>query len=67
MVKVQITVSETGAVIEAKASSGHQALRSAAVDAANKWVFKPTTVDGVPIKVQGVLTFNFRPKIQRED
>jgi TonB family protein len=66
-VKVQITVSETGAVIEAKAISGHQALRSAAVDAAKKWVFKPTTVDGVPIKVQGVLTFNFTPKIQRED
>jgi TonB family protein len=67
MVRVQITVSETGAVIEAKAISGHQALRSAAVDAANKWVFKPTTVDGMPIKVQGVLMFNFRPKIQRED
>jgi TonB family protein len=67
VVKVQITISETGGVIEAKAISGHQALRAAAVDAANKWVFKPTTVDGVPIKVQGVLTFNFRSKIQRED
>lgn len=61
-VKVQITVSETGTVIDAKAISGHQALRSAAVDAAYKWVFRPTTVDGVPIKVQGVLTFNFRSK-----
>jgi periplasmic protein TonB len=59
-VRVQITISETGIVIDAKAISGHQALRSAAVDAANKWVFKPTTVNGEPIKVQGVLTFNFR-------
>ena len=60
MVMVQITVSETGSVIDAKAISGHQALRPAAVDAAYKWVFKPTTVNGEPIKVQGVLTFNFR-------
>ena len=65
-VRVQITISETGKVIDAKAISGHQSLRSAAVDAAYKWVFKPTTVNGEPIKVQGVLTFNFRssPKNQ---
>jgi TonB family protein len=60
-VKVQITVSETGSVIEAKAISGHKALYRPAVEAAYKWTFKPTTTsDGTPIKVQGVLTFNFR-------
>jgi protein TonB len=59
-VRVQVTISETGSVVDAKAISGHQALRSAAVDAAYKWVFKPTTVNGEPIKVQGTLTFNFR-------
>jgi TonB family protein len=59
-VKVQITISETGQVIDAKAVSGHQALRSAAVEAAYKWVFKPSTLNGAPIKVQGILTFNFR-------
>jgi TonB family protein len=59
-VMVQITISETGSVIDAKAISGHKALRPAAVNAAYKWVFKPTTVNGEPIKVQGVLTFNFR-------
>jgi TonB family protein len=63
-VRVQITISEAGSVIDAKAISGHQALRSAAVDAAYKWVFKPTTVDGSPIKVQGVLTFDFRSRPQ---
>src|SRR5262249_35811484 len=62
-VRVQITISETGRVIDAKAVSGHNALRPAAVEAAYKWVFKPTTVDGTPIKVQGVLTFNFRNSI----
>jgi len=59
-VRVQVTISESGRVIDAKAISGHEALRSAAVDAALKWVFKPTTVDGKPIKVQGILNFNFR-------
>jgi TonB family protein len=59
-VKVQVTISETGRVIEAKAVSGHQALRPAAVEAALKWVFKPTTVNGTPIKVQGILNFNFK-------
>jgi TonB family protein len=58
-VEVQITISETGRVIDAKAISGHQALRSAAVDAAYKWVFRPTTVNGAPIKVQGILIINF--------
>ena len=59
-VMVQITISETGKVIDARAISGHQALRSAAVAAALKWVFKATTVDGAPIKVQGILTFKFK-------
>jgi protein TonB len=59
-VRVQVTISESGRVIDAKAVSGHQALRSAAVEAAYKWVFKPTTLNGAPIKVQGILTFNFR-------
>jgi TonB family protein len=59
-VRVQVTISESGRVIDAKAVSGHESLRSAAVDAALKWVFKPTTVNGAPIKVQGILNFNFR-------
>ncbi|MBO0799202.1 MAG: energy transducer TonB, partial [Blastocatellia bacterium] len=59
-VRVQVTISETGKVIDATAVSGHKALRSAAVEAALKWVFKPTTVNGVPVKVQGVLSFNFK-------
>jgi hypothetical protein len=27
--------------------------------AAKQWLFKPTELTGVPVKVQGVLTFNF--------
>ncbi|HEX5081888.1 MAG TPA: energy transducer TonB [Blastocatellia bacterium] len=60
-VEVRITIAEDGTVIEAEAISGHPALRSAAKDAALQWVYKPTTLNGIPTKVQTVLTFNFSP------
>lgn len=58
-VQVQITISETGEVIEAAIVSGHPLLRDAALQAARQWLFKPTELSGVPVKVQGILTFNF--------
>jgi TonB family protein len=58
-VQVQILISETGQVIEATAVSGHPLLRSAAIESAKKWVFTPTRLSDVPVKVQGILTFNF--------
>src|SRR5499427_3815483 len=60
-VEVEITISEAGLVIEAKAISGHLALRSAAVEAARKWVFKPPMLNGAPVRVKSVLTFVFAP------
>lgn len=61
-VEVQVRVSDKGAVISAKAISGHPALRSASVDAARQWLFKPTTLSGTAIEVQSVLTFMFSPR-----
>jgi TonB family protein len=60
-VGVEITISEVGLVIEATAISGHLALRSAAVEAARKWVFKPAMLNGAPVMVKSVLTFVFAP------
>ena len=60
-VEVQITISEEGKVIEATAISGHMALRGTAMEAAYKWAFKPTTINGMPVKVQSILTFVFSP------
>jgi TonB family protein len=60
-VLVAITIDESGKVIEARATNGHPVLRSAAEDAARKWVFKPTLLDGKPVKQPGVLTFKFVP------
>jgi TonB family protein len=60
-VEVEVTISEKGLVVEATATSGHFALRSAAVEAARKWVFKPAIFNGAPVKIKGVLTFTFGP------
>jgi TonB family protein len=58
-VQVAITIDENGRVIEAKATSGHPALRPAAEEAAKKWVFKPASLDGKSMRQRDVLTFTF--------
>jgi periplasmic protein TonB len=58
-VRVQIEISETGRVTNTKAISGHPLLRDVAEEAARKWVFKPTTLDGVPVTTRIVLNFDF--------
>lgn len=59
-VVVSVTVSETGRVLEAHAVSGHPTLRQASIDAARRWQFSPTMLNGIPIKVIGTITFNFK-------
>jgi TonB family protein len=59
LVRVQVTVSEEGRVIDAEVIDGHPLLRDAALDAAKRWEFNPTTLEGKPVKIQGVLTFSF--------
>lgn len=58
-VVVQITVDEEGNVISAKAISGHSLLHAAAEDAARHAKFSPTLLCGNPVKVTGVITYNF--------
>jgi TonB family protein len=58
-VEVEVVVDEQGNVESAKAVSGHQLLRDAAVDAARQWVFAPTLLQGKPVKVKGIITFEF--------
>jgi TonB family protein len=58
-VVVRITIDEHGDVIEASAVSGHPLLRAAAVQAATEAKFAPTTLGGQPVKVSGMLTYNF--------
>jgi protein TonB len=58
-VTVQILVDEQGKVVSAQAMSGHPTLIGAAREAALRARFTPTVLNGVPVKVQGVITYNF--------
>jgi len=59
VVVVQITIDEAGNVLKATARSGHPLLQEAAVKAALKAKFSPTRVGGQPVKVSGLITYNF--------
>lgn len=59
MVAVQVLIDETGKVISAQAVSGHSLLRAAAVQAAYQARFTPTYLSHQPVKVSGVITYNF--------
>lgn len=58
-VGVQVLIDEGGRVISAKAVSGNPALVHAAQKAALEARFSPTKLGDVPVKVSGVITYNF--------
>jgi TonB family protein len=58
-VTVQILIDEKGNVVSAKATSGHALLRAAAEKAAWNAKFSPTLLSKVPVKVTGVIHYNF--------
>lgn len=58
-VVVHVLISETGDVISASAVSGHPLLQQAAVAAANRAKFAPTRLSGEPVRVWGVVSYNF--------
>jgi TonB family protein len=62
VVRVRVTIDENGNVIDAKAMDAggvHIALVTAAEKAARRARFTPTVLSGVPIKVTGVIVYNF--------
>ena len=61
-VNVQVTLDEQGNVISATAVSGHPLLRTSAVQAARSSKFSPTLLSGKPVKVTGVIVYNFVPE-----
>lgn len=58
-VSVQVLIDESGHVVSASAVSGHPLLTGAAEVAARAAIFGPTLLDGKPVKVSGVITYNF--------
>jgi protein TonB len=59
-VVVEVTIDEEGNVIGARALSGHALLKQVSLDAAFGWKWRPTLLNGVPVKVIGTITFNFQ-------
>jgi len=58
-VVVQVLIDENGNVVSAHAVSGHPLLQAAAVGAAKSARFSPTKLSGQPVKVTGVIQYNF--------
>ncbi len=58
-VSIQVLIDETGKVISAKPLSGSPLLVHAAVTAAYKARFSPTFIGDQPVRVSGVITYNF--------
>lgn len=58
-VTVQVLIDENGNVVSASAVNGHPLLKAAAVSAARGAKFSPTMLSGQPVKVSGVITYNF--------
>ncbi len=64
-VVVRLVIGLDGHVESTEIISGDMRLRSAALDAARQWVYRPYLVDGSPVRVITVLTFlhgSYRPK-----
>lgn len=61
-VNVQITIDEDGNVIKAEAIDGHAFLKNAAIKAVRLSKFSPTLLSENPVKVTGVMVYNFTPQ-----
>ena len=58
-VVVQVLIDENGNVVSAKAVSGHPLLQAVAAAAARQAKFSPTKLSGQPVKVSGMIQYNF--------
>jgi TonB family protein len=58
-VNVQVIIDEEGNVESANAVSGHPLLRNASEEAARNAKFTPTLLENIPVKVSGVIVYNF--------
>ena len=59
IVNVEVVIDEEGNVVSTKAISGHPLLKQAAENAAKGAKFEPTKLKEKPVKVTGVIVYNF--------
>ncbi|MGH9907230.1 MAG: TonB family protein, partial [Pyrinomonadaceae bacterium] len=62
VVKVYVSVNQAGKVVTVFKSEGPDLLKKPAEDAARKWTFNPTLVDGKPAKLTGFIELSFPPE-----
>ena len=60
-VKVEVLVSTQGRVIFSHIIDGRSDLNSAAILAARAWTFEPASLDGQPVQISGVISFDLKP------
>lgn len=60
-VTIQVLIDTDGSVFSSEAISGHPLLRAAARNAACGARFSPTVLSSQPVKVSGLITYNFVP------
>lgn len=56
-VKIEVVVAPNGTVKQARIVGGHPVLATAALDAAKKWKFEPSSADST-----GIIDFKFEPR-----
>jgi TonB family protein len=61
-VSIQVIIDESGAVISAKPFSGHPLLQASSLQAAREAQFSPTKLCGEPVRVIGVIVYQFVPR-----
>ncbi len=61
LVKVYVKIDEGGKVTEVLSSEGPATLRASAEEAARKWRFQPTAVNGRAVQLFGYIEFEFKP------
>lgn len=61
VVEISVLISSDGIVYSAEPKSGHPALQAAATRAACGARFSKTKIDGNPVEVTGIITYNFVP------
>jgi TonB family protein len=59
-VVIQVLIDENGKVLSARPVSGHPMLIPEAQRAAMQAKFSPTTLNGVAVKVSGMISYNFQ-------
>jgi protein TonB len=58
-VAVWVLIDESGRVVRSQAISGHPLLKQPAMQAACTARFSPLMADGPPVRVSGILTYQF--------